>query len=366
MKVVKNLRQSGFSLVELAVSLVLVGVVGLVVWRVMPASRGVAEGDTPQLRLRQAQDAIEGFALRRHRLPCPAALDGTGGEVCGADALGELPWRTLGLPRGDVALRYGVYRTPTADLAVAVSRFVPNLPPAPIISVATYNPAQINGLDLCLSLRTAAAAPAGLLAGGVPVAYAVADAGADRRFNDAYAAAFPLPGAAATATFDDRVAATGLGELSSRLGCVTRLGEANAAARSAYVAFDLYRNADMFNRFRGFAYNVRVTDRKFAEANLGLASLDMAIAIGTTASAVSLASNSVGVGAGTVVGAVGAVGAAAAALVVATVQLVSAIAAEQKAGKQATDASVQKARALVARDAAVTAATVVDTKGLLP
>lgn len=364
-------REAGFSILELAVCLALVGVVGLVAWRLVPDSRSVAGGDPVQLRLRQAQDAVEGFVLRRSRLPCPAAVGGTGNEVCGADALGELPWRTLGLSRTDGPLRYGVYRANTVDgvainLASAASGIPPKLPPAPALPIASYNPAQVNGLDFCQALRLAASAPNGLLAGGVPVAYAVAAPGADRAFNAPYTVTFPMPGAPATPTFDDRVAATGLGELSARLGCVTRMGEVEAAARSAYAAFDLYRDADMFDRFRSFAYQVRITDRKFAEADVGLASLDMLIAIGTTASSVSLAANSVGVGAGTVVAAVGGIGAAAAALVAAGIGLASAIADELKTGKQAADATVVKARMLVARDAAVNAAAALDTKGLLP
>lgn len=359
-------HSAGFSVVELSVALALAGVVGLVAWQMLPASRGVAEGDTPQLRLRQAQDAVEGFVLRTHRLPCPATVGGTGSEVCGSDSFGELPWRTLGLPRFDVPLRYGVYRTPTADLAMASAKYSPTLPPSPVLAPAAYNPSQVNGLDLCQSLRLATAAPAGLLAGGVPVAYAVADAGTDRVFNLPYTATFPLPGTPSTPTFDDRIAATGLGELSARLSCVTRMGEAQAAARSAYAAFDIYRDADMFDRFRGFAYQVRISDRKLAEATVALASLDMLIAIGTTASAVSLAANSVGVGAGTVAAAVLGIGAASAALVVSSVQLASAVAAEAKAGKQAADATTVKARMLVARDAAVRNAAAVDTKGLLP
>lgn len=357
-------RSAGFSVVELAVALAVVGVAGLAAWQLLPASRGVAEGDPSQLRLRQAQDAVEGFVLRSARLPCPAPVGGNGGEACGANALGELPWRTLGLQRADVPLRYGVYRTAAADLATAVAKFGPNLPPLPV--VAGYNASQINGLDFCQVLRVATAAPGGLTAGGVPVAYAVADAGADRVFNLPYTGSFPLPGAPSTPAFDDRIAATGLGELSARLSCVTRMGEAQAAARSAYAAFDIYRDADMFDRFRQFAYQVRISNTKMATATVSLASLDMLNAIATTASAVSLAANSVGVGAPTIAGGVLAIGAAAAALTAASVQLGLAVTAEAKAGKQATDSTAVKARLLAARDAAATAAAQQDTKGLLP
>ncbi len=357
-------RNAGFSVLELTVALAVVGVAGLAVWQLLPASRDVAQGDPAQLRLRQAQDAVEGFALRSARLPCPAPVGGSGSEACGATALGELPWRTLGLPRADVPLRYGVYRTPAADLVTAVARFSPLLPPAPV--VAGYSAAQVNGLDLCQALRVAAAAPTGLLAGGVPVAYAVADAGPDRVFNLAYNGGFPLAGAPSTAEFDDRIAATGLGELSTRLSCVTRMGETQAAARSAYAALDIYRDAEMFDRFRGFAYQVRIANTKLAIATLSLASLDMLNAIATTASAVSLAANSVGVGAGTIAAGVLSIGAAAGALTAASVQLGLAVTAETKAGKQAADSTVVKARLLAARDAAVAAAAQQDTKGLLP
>lgn len=359
-------RSAGFSIVELTVALALVGLVGLVAWRVLPNSRGVAEGDAAQLRLRHAQEAIEGFVLRSHRLPCPAAIGGTGSEVCGVNALGELPWRTLGLPRADTPLRYGVYRTAQSDLAVAVAKYSPNLPPAPILPVASYNTAQVNGLDFCQALRLATAAPAGLLAGGVPVAYAIADAGADRVFNLPYTATFPLPGEPLTPTFDDRVIAAGLGELSARLSCVTRMGEAQASARSAYAAFDIYRDAAMFDRFRTFAYQVRIADHELAKATVGLASLDMLNAIGTTAGAVAVAANSAGIGAGTIAGGVLSIGAASAALVVASIRVASAAAAEAKAKLQAEDASRVTARLLVARDAAVGAAASTDTKGLLP
>lgn len=357
-------RSAGFSVVELTVALAVVGVAGLAAWQLLPASRGVAEGDQPRQRLRQAQDAVEGFALRSARLPCPAPVAGDGREVCGANMLGELPWRTLGLPRADAPLRYGVYRTSAVDLATATAKFSPHLPPAP--SVAGYVPAQVNGLDFCQALRLAIAAPSGLEAGGVPVAYAVADAGADRVFNLPYTATFPLPGTAATPEFDDRVAATGLGELSTRLSCVTRLGEAQAAARSAYAAFDIHRDAEMFDRFRGFAYQVRITNTKFAIATVSLASLDMLNAIATTASAISLAANSTGALAPSIAGGVFAIGAAGASLGVASTQLALAIVAEAKAGKQANGSALVKARLLAERDAAVTTAAQQDTKGLLP
>ncbi|GAA6121400.1 hypothetical protein [Acidovorax sp. FG27] len=364
-------RQSaGFSLLELTLGLAVTGMVGLAAWQLIPASRSVATGDTPAQQLRTAQDAVEGFALRRSRLPCPATAGGDGQEQCGTARVGELPWRTLGVPRGDTPLRYGVYRSTAADLLVASNTYVPYLP---IIAVlpAGYSAVQINGLDLCQSLRTAAASPSvspdGLDAGGVPVAYALAHPGANRQFDGGnVGTAFALPNQASTTGFDDRTVATGLGELASRLNCPVRLAEASGSARSAFAAYDLDRDAEMFLQFRRFAYDVRVTNRKLAESALGLATADLAIAIGSSASAISLAANSLGVETGLVVAAVLGVTAATGGVVAASVLLVQAQADEALAGRQAASAQTVRNQYSVDYQAAFAAAAASDRKGLIP
>ncbi|MEW5889540.1 MAG: type II secretion system protein [Pseudomonadota bacterium] len=348
----------GFSLVELAVGLAVLGAIGLAVWKFLPVSRQIAEGDPVVRDLRHAQAAVEGYALRRHRLPCPDT-DGDGREDCAAGALGRLPWRDLGLEGKTGRLAYGVYRAAPNDLAQAAARFTPLLPPP-------HASAKVNGLDLCVALRAAAAAPSGLTAGGVPAAYAVADPGPNGAFDGPNAAGFELPGRPAAPDYDDRVAAAGLAELSGRLQCPTRLGEAQAAARAAYAAYDLDRDAQQFQDFRDFAYQVRQTDTKLAAAKLGLATADMADAIGTSASAISIAANSVGVGAGVVVAAVGGIGAAAAALAAATASTVMAAIAEAKAQAQAQGAAEFRTQTAAALAQAANAAIDADTKGLTP
>lgn len=359
-------RIKGFSLVELAVSLAVVGVAGLLVWRLVPAARSVSGGAPIVRQLSTVQTAVEGFALTRSRLPCPAVAD-DGVENCSAGGRGFVPWRALGIDRALGAMRYGVYRAPVNDLAVLSDTLHPTLPPSPVIPLASYNPATtLNGLDLCLNLRRAAATPAGLTAGGVPVAYVVAHPGVNGRFEGLNTVGFDLPGRAAADTYDDQMVATGLSELSARLSCPKRLGEVDAAVRSALAAYDLDRDAQMFLDFRNFAYTVRQTDTRFAAANVLQAGLDLAIAVGASASAISIAANSAGVGAGLIVGAVLGVTAATAAQGVAIVQSILAVAAEEKARQQSVGALTLRTQSTLDLAAAVRAAYQQDQKGLLP
>lgn len=374
-------RQRGFSLLELAIVLAITGGVGLVAWRLLPVSRDVAGGDPVGQQLRVAQDAVEGFALSHSRLPCPAPVDGNGLEVCATRGVAELPWRTLGLAHGDIALRYGVYRSSAADPAIAGNNFQPVMPLI-LTTPVGYQSTQLNGLDLCQTLRTAAVAPLlsssgldggtapvafGLDAGGVPVAFALAHPGPNRRFDGAdVGLAFAMPGTPRSVDFDDRIVATGLGELSTRLGCVSRMAKATALARSAYAASDLDLNADSYLQFRNFVATVRTTSRKLAESGLEISTVDLAIAVGATASSLSLAANSTGIGTGAVVGAIAAVAAATVGTVVAAAQLVLAQNAETLAAQQATAALVLRNQSTLDYQAAFAAAATADQKGLLP
>lgn len=100
--------QSGFSLIELAIVLVIIGVlVGSFIGTI-----GARIDNTRRLETQDALDNIKltlyGFALSQSpvRLPCPdtnndGLEDLTGANCSSLTSPGNLPWRTLGIGRGD-------------------------------------------------------------------------------------------------------------------------------------------------------------------------------------------------------------------------------------------------------------------------
>lgn len=89
--------QRGFTLIELTIVLSLLGLLFtlLTPWRSYWQYQKYREAERG---LEAAIAALEAHLLLSRGLPCPA--DGTGTEDCSKTA-GELPWRTLGLPRYD-------------------------------------------------------------------------------------------------------------------------------------------------------------------------------------------------------------------------------------------------------------------------
>lgn len=352
-----KLRHRGFSLVELSVTLAIVGVVGLLLWRLLPVARDAAQGALPAEQLRQAQSAIEGFVTLNHRLPCPAD-DASGQENCAGGAAGRTPWRTLGLSRAYGNLRYGVYRSGGGDLAQAQARQTPLLPPG-------YSATVVNGLDFCVNLKVLArsASGAGLTAAGLDAAYALAHPGVNGAFEGLNVTGFDLPGKAATSNYDDSVAAAGMSELSGRLGCPGVLAMANVAARSAYASYDIHRGAQLFVDYRTFAYATKVANTKFAGANLGIATLGLVSATAKVVSAVAVAANSLGVGIGTVLAAVYGIGGAVAVEVIAGAQLGLAVVGEAKALAQMNASSALANQTAVDLVQAGANAVAIDNKG---
>ncbi|MCK9487852.1 MAG: prepilin-type N-terminal cleavage/methylation domain-containing protein [Xanthomonadales bacterium] len=242
-------RQSGFSLIELALALLVLGLVAVLMVAFLSHQTTVGLHRIDSSLLLRADQALTGFAARHVRLPCPD-LDGDGREDCaGGEQVGRLPFRDLGLPDLRAGrLRYGVLRQPGSaglDLGRASDRFHPllvaSLPP-----IAIHTPlGNINGLDLCHQLHGAGLLP--VTAGGNPdhlhtvlagqprtMAYALAVAGVDADgdgdlFDGGHGgsdARFVAPGAGSGHDNDDRVLAVAPAQLWARLQC----GEAVSAA----------------------------------------------------------------------------------------------------------------------------------------
>ena len=100
-------RQDGFSLVEIAIVLAIVGLMigGLLTPLTVQMEQRRA-ADTRRM-LDEAREALVGYAVRHGHLPCPAISatngeeDRTGYRCTDERRDGFLPWATLGLPRLD-------------------------------------------------------------------------------------------------------------------------------------------------------------------------------------------------------------------------------------------------------------------------
>ena len=103
--------QTGFTLVELTIVLIIVALLSTGLMFGVSAQRAVAENADAQRQLENIREALLGFAIANGRLPCPAvATLATGNANAGIAATppclntaqyGVLPWATLGLPESD-------------------------------------------------------------------------------------------------------------------------------------------------------------------------------------------------------------------------------------------------------------------------
>lgn len=102
----QRLQNTGFTLVEMAVVVLLMGIVLTMGVRMLQATQANAALSETRLKQERIKAALIGFFRTNGRLPCPdAALPPTGVEPASCLALagrGVLPWRVLGLSVGDV------------------------------------------------------------------------------------------------------------------------------------------------------------------------------------------------------------------------------------------------------------------------
>jgi type II secretory pathway pseudopilin PulG len=279
---VRARRMAGYSLVEMAVALVVLGMVltGLVTYWRWQAHHEV----TQQVRtdMDEVNAALLAYVQANHRLPCPDT-DGDGTEgaagTCPVGAVvGRFPWKTVGV-FGPAArdMRYGVYRKPNAadprldvDLTLSQDRFPPLVAQGVPLGADELLLGRRNLIDFCRALdipaRAAAAgstAPAveadrlSVWSPGQPasrrnVAYVLAHGGladadgdgakldgSNATATDA-APAFELPTRAPSENYDDVVVAGTFEGLFAELDCGAGLSaighsHANAALTSAML-----------------------------------------------------------------------------------------------------------------------------------
>ena len=97
-------KQQGFSLIELAIVLVIVGLVLSALLLPLKAQRDSSALTQTEVTLEVAKKALLGFAQSQGRLPCPATASGVeapvGGGAC-TQLVGFLPAATLGITPTD-------------------------------------------------------------------------------------------------------------------------------------------------------------------------------------------------------------------------------------------------------------------------
>lgn len=235
-------RARGFSLVELAVVLAVVGVLGIAMTSAFTSVAQDRDRNTARAQAEVARQALRTFALRNQRLPCPDnSADGdsgheAGGGVCAAGAqAGWLPYLDLDLdlpPRG-ARLRYGVYRALDADLVrpaaassiddiegnAAFRRALVRLAAAaPTSAHPYYGPPTADATADCAQVRTN---PAFVLVAALDDQDGAAGAldGANQGFADGGRLCTAAPDQPDDARYDDVVAAEGATAL---LGWIAR------------------------------------------------------------------------------------------------------------------------------------------------
>lgn len=256
-----NIRQRGFSLLELAMVLVVLGLVTLLVVQFLGAASRERHEVASRDLLTRADDALLAYAMVNSRLPCPAS-NGSGNEDCSSNQIGQLPYKTLGLPDANARkIRYGVLRRPALRKTDAdLTRRLDRLDPLQVIvgDIAIEMPlGHVNGLDLCWAVRTASGLPMETQYLHVAratdpdqveshIAYALALPRGGEGFSSHQAGDLPVfdsPRRPQDANFHDRIVAVGLDQFWARMRCGDNLGATSHAHFNGAMTIALMEKA---------------------------------------------------------------------------------------------------------------------------
>lgn len=274
-------RQQGWTLVELAVGLVIAALLTALLVSLLPLGTRMLDRERQQQELAQAEEALLGYARVHARLPA-ADGDGDGNSDSGNPA-GWLPVRDLGLsPR--MRIRYQVQ--PHLALA-ATDLFRPLLSP----DYDTQTEGIVNGLDFCMRLLLDQRNGTPMAGLGMPMSYYLAHSGGSGHgFADGDATWNAtnqiMPGAATVETA--ALAAAGAGEFASRLACPDRLARAQGNAQSALAGYSAKRMSDFNHKFRQFDQKVAKLTEDQAKTGMAFAAVALAMAIADEAIAITL------------------------------------------------------------------------------
>jgi len=169
-EIMKPALQSGFTLIEMAIVLMIVGLLlgGLLV--PLNSQMDQRNRNDTQKAMSDIKEAIIGFALANGRLPCPAdPTIATGTTNAGmerttctstANSTGVLPWATLGVSETDAWGNRYTYRV-TSAFADAIGTTTGGCTPTP--TLATFGLCSVGNLNVWSS-----AAKVTNIAAGVP------------------------------------------------------------------------------------------------------------------------------------------------------------------------------------------------------
>lgn len=308
--------QRGFSLLETALVVLLVGSAVAVGFLVLRAREPVRQVQAQEQALQWADQAVLAYAARNARLPCAVATPTSDASDCvGPGQKGWLPVRALqGVHPGGTGamppLRYMVYRGDggASDLAQAQDRFDPKK-----WDGTPHDFDAVNGLDLCAALASAAenistsgmrndrARTTDIDGDAVNVAYGLGAAGvtpgASGLFdggNQQAGAIMESPARGADSGYDDRVRVRDFNSLAQSLGCQYAnasdpdglvLASLDMLALSVDVSDEVdAQNASLIDETNG-AVAMAAVSEVFAVLNVALAAASISNSVSTLATA---------------------------------------------------------------------------------